>query len=126
MIVIENIFRLNVDFLNIALLVKKELENAYKMIKYLQNDNTTIKSRSDPAVYLDKSLLFQKTVILFDFIFFRISSMEGELKLTKLELESIKKEFKNLDKIQKSTERMIQNSKLQEEESFGKKVFSPI
>ena len=36
----------------------------------------------------------------------------------------MKKEFKNLDKIQKTTERMIQNTKLQEEESLGKKVFN--
>lgn len=36
----------------------------------------------------------------------------------------MKKEFKNLDKIQKTTERMIQNTKLQEEESLGKKAFN--
>ena len=34
--------------------VRKELENAYKMIKYLQTDNSALRNRSDPITYLEK------------------------------------------------------------------------
>lgn len=69
MIVIgKNISEFIILFYNKVLILKKELENAYKMIKYLQTDNTTIKSRSDPIIYLDKSLFLtknEKCLILF-------------------------------------------------------------